>query len=242
MPLLFIAITLLAMPGWLLPNNSPISELLFPGFIALYICLIFPRRKEHFKEFGVHKLGTLKAYAPVLLLVVASILTYALPALFGLASAGLIGQLGHVIAFIPLAIYEEIGWRGYLQGELTKRIGPRTAVFAVGVIWAIWHFGQLFTGQLFSSGNFAVNAILFIISALLISVVLGFSRYVSGSVWPAIVGHAAINYVQEIGNAMFANASSIFTYVSGAVSFVLLAALAWYYWKKLPLAEPATQQ
>lgn len=234
-PAVFIVTALLAMPGFILPNNSPMAELLFPGFIALYMCLLLPRRRENLKRLGVHKTGKLRAYLPILLLLLATAASYAVPALLGLGKSNPLGKLDHIIAFIPLAIYEEVGWRGYLQSQLTERIGVRKAVLAVGVLWAVWHSGLLVSGQLLGSGaNMCVGAVLFAISAVLISIVLGFTRFKTGSVWPAVVGHAGINYVQEFGDGLFAHPSQAFNYTSGVVSLVLLAALAWYCWKKLP--------
>ncbi len=231
----YIVLVLLAMPGALLPSGSPLTELLFPGFIAFYLCLIWPNRRAHLASLGVHKVGNLRAYLPVVLLLLTSVASYAVPALLGLGQANPLGRLGHVIAFIPLAIYEEVGWRGYLQSQLSERIGVRKAVLVVGVIWAIWHSGLLFSGQLLGpDSNLAIGGVAFFISALLISVVLGFTRFTSGSVWPAIAAHAGLNYVQEFGDGWFAHPSLIFTITSGAVSLVLLATLAWHYWKKLP--------
>lgn len=241
-PIAFIVLALLAMPGFILPNNSPMAELLFPGFIALYMCLILPRRRANLKTLGVHKLGKLKAYLPIILLLLTSVASYVIPALCGLGKSNPLGKLDHIIAFIPLAIYEEIGWRGYLQSQLTERIGVRKAVLAVGIIWAVWHSGLFFSGQLLGNGSsMVVGGIIFAISAVLISIVLGFTRFTSGSVWPAVVGHAGLNYVQEFGDGLFAHQSQAFAYTSGAVSLALLALLAWYLWKKLPqgLTTPA---
>jgi len=230
-----MVLALLAMPAAILPNGSPMTELLFPGFIALYICLILPKRKANLTSLAVNRLGTLRAYWPVLLLLLASIASYVVPALLGLGTSNPLGKLDHIIAFIPLAIYEEVGWRGYLQGQLTAKIGVRRAVLTVGVLWALWHSGLFVTGQLLGGGNnMVVGGILFALSAVLISIVLGFTRFTSGSVWPAVAGHAGLNYVQEFGDGLFAHQSQAFAYTSGAVSLVLLAALAWYVWRKLP--------
>ncbi|HSX08123.1 MAG TPA: CPBP family intramembrane glutamic endopeptidase [Candidatus Saccharimonadales bacterium] len=239
-PVVFIILALLAMPGFIVPNDSPMAELLFPGFIALYLCLLLPRRRENLARLGVHKFGKLRAYAPILLLLLATAASYAVPALLGLGKANPLGKLDHIIAFIPLAIYEEVGWRGYLQSQLTERVGVRKAVLAVGVLWAVWHSGLLVSGQLLGPGaTMGVGAALFAVSAVLISIVLGFTRFKTGSVWPAVVGHAGINYVQEFGDGLFAHPSQAFNYTSGAVSLVLLAALAWYCWKKLPAGVTA---
>jgi len=230
---LFVVLALLAMPAFILPNGSPVTELFFPGLIALYLCLILPNRKVNLKTLGVHKTGKLRAYFPVLLLLLASAATYATPALLGLGKTSAIGNLDHIVAFIPLAIYEEMGWRGYLQGQLTERIGVRRAVLIVGLLWALWHMGLIHSGQLFGDGNM-INTTLFVASGVLISIVLGFTRFTTGSVWPAVVGHAGLNYVQEFGDAMFKHQSTAFGATSGVVNLVLLAALAWYCWKKLP--------
>ncbi|MHA1647337.1 MAG: lysostaphin resistance A-like protein [Promethearchaeota archaeon] len=34
---------------------------------------------------------------------------------------------------------EEIGWRGYLQGELLKKYSPGTVSLIIGFFWGIWH-------------------------------------------------------------------------------------------------------
>src|SRR5215470_5601173 len=52
------------------------------------------------------------------------------PRLFGLA----VGPWG-----------EELGWRGYAQPQLQKRIGALWASLMVGTIWSVWHYWPVLT-------------------------------------------------------------------------------------------------
>jgi len=77
---------------------------------------------------------------------------------FGLSS------LADLVAVVPWYFYvalfvfqlltsglgEEVGWRGYLLPKLFERIHSNKAIWASGLIWAIWHYP--FVIFLFSSG------------------------------------------------------------------------------------------
>jgi hypothetical protein len=43
-----------------------------------------------------------------------------------------------LVVFV-LVVGEEIGWRGYAQPALAKRLGPVPAALTVGFLWAFWH-------------------------------------------------------------------------------------------------------
>jgi membrane protease YdiL (CAAX protease family) len=56
-----------------------------------------------------------------------------------------VGALG---ALLSGSIGEEIGWRGFAQPLLQKRIGALRAAIALGVIWGFWHLNaELTTSQ-----------------------------------------------------------------------------------------------
>lgn len=42
---------------------------------------------------------------------------------------------------------EEIGWRGYLQGELLKKYRPETVSLIIGFFWGLWHAPLWFMGD-----------------------------------------------------------------------------------------------
>lgn len=60
---------------------------------------------------------------------------------------------------------EEFGWRCFLQPTLQGKIGVLPASILVGVLWGVWHVGVFAEGWAY--------ALLFILSAVSISVILG---------------------------------------------------------------------
>jgi membrane protease YdiL (CAAX protease family) len=47
------------------------------------------------------------------------------------------------------AFGEELGWRGYLQKFLDRRLGGLAAFVIVGILWGIWHVGNYGNGPLY---------------------------------------------------------------------------------------------
>src|SRR5262249_41980488 len=41
---------------------------------------------------------------------------------------------------------EELGWRGYLQGQLTQRFGLLNGLVILGLLWSFWHLPLLLAG------------------------------------------------------------------------------------------------
>lgn len=85
------------------------------------------------------------------------------------------------------AVGEEIGWRGYLQPMLQRRLGLLPAALIVGLIWGVWHVGVFAAGLGY--------ALLFIISAVAISVIFALLTENLGAprVLIAGLGHFLIN-------------------------------------------------
>jgi membrane protease YdiL (CAAX protease family) len=96
-----------------------------------------------------------------------------------------------------LAIGEEIGWRGFLFPELEKQI-PRPAAFVlIGIIWGVWHapiialFGHNYGLEHF--GAPWVGIAMMCLSCFAFGTVLSWLVEKSGSIWPAALGHGALN-------------------------------------------------
>jgi membrane protease YdiL (CAAX protease family) len=47
------------------------------------------------------------------------------------------------------AVGEEIGWRGYAQRLLERRVHAHAASVIIGVLWAVWHIGKFSLGPLY---------------------------------------------------------------------------------------------
>jgi membrane protease YdiL (CAAX protease family) len=106
------------------------------------------------------------------------------------------------------AVGEEFGWRAYLLPKLLP-LGPRRAVVTVGVIWGVWHWPVIAMGYNYGFGYpgapwTGMLAMVWMTTAT--GTFLAWVTLRSGSVWPAALGHGAINAVGGVG-VLFARPS-----------------------------------
>lgn len=139
--------------------------------------------------------------------------------------------LGLVIAF-----GEEYGWRGYLQGELTK-LGRIKGVLLVGVIWGIWHAPAVVMGHNYP-GHPVLGPIAFLVFNLILSILLGYIMLKTGSVWQVAFAHAIINQgYQWLTIMVYAPTDPLFAFGVGlygiAIAFLIsLVVLRDRIWKQ----------
>jgi len=133
---------------------------------------------------------------------------------------------------------EEFGWRAYLLPKLMP-LGGRKAMLLIGVIWGIWHWPVIFMGYEYGfsyPGYPWVGPLLFIWVTFGLGIFLGWLTLRSKSIWPAVIGHAAINGIA--GAAVFAIAGKPNTLLGplpvgiiGSVGFAVVA-IAIFVWPK----------
>jgi membrane protease YdiL (CAAX protease family) len=86
---------------------------------------------------------------------------------------------------------EEWGWRGYLLPRLLP-LGQWPAILLSGAIWGVWHAPVILLGY-----NYPQSPVLgvFMMTGLCVifGILFGWTRLATGSVWPAVIGHAALN-------------------------------------------------
>jgi uncharacterized protein len=90
---------------------------------------------------------------------------------------------------------EEFGWRGYLLPKLMP-LGGRKAVLLSGVIWGVWHWPVIAMGHNYGldyTGAPWLGMLAMVWFTLVAGVFLSWVTLRGGSVWPAVIGHAAIN-------------------------------------------------
>lgn len=93
------------------------------------------------------------------------------------------------------ALGEEIGWRGFLTPALRDQIGVGPALLTSGLIWAAWHFPLTIYGDYAGTAPLTFQLLCFTVMIVATGAIYGLIRLRSGSVWPAVVMHAAHNAV-----------------------------------------------
>ena len=174
-------------PYWLICWFAP-GILSFVGLVVFFI--LFPRTFDPslgaVRELLSTQAGTMAADVNPWIVVV--------------SQAILAIVIAPVINAIPI-FGEEFGWRAYLLPKLMP-LGGRKALLLTGLIWGVWHWPVIAMGH-----NFGLNyagapwaGILMMCWFTTVSGTLfGWASWRAGSVWPAVIGHGALNGIAAIG-------------------------------------------
>lgn len=135
--------------------------------------------------------------------------------------------LAAFITMIP-AFGEEWGWRGWLLPRL-MRYGTLRAVLISGVIWGVWHAPLTLLGYNYPNlGPWA--ALMFVPICVALGALLSWARLATGSVWPAVMGHAIFNDSSATLNVLGSDAASplnpVLASSGGVLAGVLYVAVA----------------
>ena len=90
--------------------------------------------------------------------------------------------------FLVSAFTEEVGWQGFAAPRLIPRIGALGSALLIGAVWGLWHvlpFLQAGRGAEWIAWQVA--------QSLALRLVLFQLWARSGSIWPAVLAHAAYN-------------------------------------------------
>jgi uncharacterized protein len=98
--------------------------------------------------------------------------------------------------FFIFAIFEEVGWRGYLSPKLDA-LGVNCFVAAalVAVVWATWHLPYIRElSWVYSPGDDLTSMVpRFYLACFALALVYGAVRNATGTFWPAVLMHAVGN-------------------------------------------------
>ena len=99
------------------------------------------------------------------------------------------------VIYFVFAIFEEVGWRGYLTPSVFRLNDRLPGYTAIGVIWASWHFPYM--RELWAHTDEPTITLLprFVLGTIVFSVLYGEIRLRTGSVWPAVLMHWSGNTV-----------------------------------------------
>ena len=105
---------------------------------------------------------------------------------------------------------EEFGWRAYLLPKLMP-LGGRKAMLLSGLIWGVWHWPAIAMGHNYGLGYPGgpwLGMLLMVWITFCLGTFLGWLTLRAGSVWPAVIGHAAVNGIAAGALAAVAGAPS----------------------------------
>jgi membrane protease YdiL (CAAX protease family) len=144
---------------------------------------------------------------------------------------------------------EEFGWRAYLQPKLMP-LGGRKAMLWMGLIWGVWHWPVIWMGHNYGldyAGAPYLGSLAMVWFTLVLGIFLGWLTVKAGNVWPAVIGHAAINGMANLGAIFVQNAPNPLlgpapVGLIGGLGFTLVALLIWFSPKALEQGvEPASE-
>lgn len=88
---------------------------------------------------------------------------------------------------------EEWGWRGFLLPKLLP-LGQWRALLLTGALWGLWHAPVVLLGYDYPFHP-KLGVLLMILFCVIFGILLGWLRLATGSIWPAAIGHGALNAV-----------------------------------------------
>ena len=124
------------------------------------------------------------------------------------------------------AFGEEFGWRAYLLPKLLP-LGYQRAVVLSGLVWGVWHWPIIAMGYNygFDYPGFPWTGMLaFLVFTVGAGTFLSVLTIREGSVWPASIGHGAINAIAGIAVLFVAGQPNS---LLGPTPVGLLAAIPW---------------
>src|SRR6516225_93147 len=101
------------------------------------------------------------------------------------------------------AFGEEWGWRGFLLPKLLP-LGQWPAFSLSGALWGLWHMPAILLGYNYPLHP-RLGVLLMMIFCVIMGVLFSWMRLATGSIWPAVVGHGALNAAGGF-SYVFANA------------------------------------
>jgi len=141
---------------------------------------------------------------------------------------------------------EEIGWRGFLVPELSRRMSFVRTSLVSGVVWSLWHYPLLLFADYNGGTSLAWSLACFTVMVLGISFLFAASRLASGSVWPAAVLHGSHNlFVQGIFDPLTADTGRTRWWTGefgAALPLVAIgvAALTLAWWRRAGMERPTS--
>jgi membrane protease YdiL (CAAX protease family) len=120
---------------------------------------------------------------------------------------------------------EEFGWRGYLLPKLAP-LGGVTATILTGVVWGLWHAPLIILDGYNYPGHRWLGVLMMVVFCVTLGIIQAWLRFRSGSVWPPVLAHAAINAQASVGVLLLSKGDSLLGTPIGLLALVPMIVLA----------------
>jgi membrane protease YdiL (CAAX protease family) len=95
-----------------------------------------------------------------------------------------------MVIFFFFALFEEVGWRGYLAPKMySLGINEYVAHALVAVVWASWHLPYIRELSTYTTEGLATYVPRLFLGAFAFSIVYGEIRIITATFWPAVLMH-----------------------------------------------------
>ncbi|KOO46436.1 CPBP family intramembrane glutamic endopeptidase [Priestia koreensis] len=234
------------------PFLVTISQLT-PLFSTFFVFIFWTMKKDFIKEIGIFRLGSLKSYLYGFLACVPIIISFLIAWSLGYIDlpsvdrfpTWLHGQQGRfwfilqhslsaysLLSLLLFSFGEEIGWRGLLHTQLLKVVSTKMTVLLTSLLWLLFHLPFYLNGYN-ESGTTSVNIMLFSFMIVPLSIVMGWVRLQTKSIWPLVIFHASINFSRSLLEQLFYSKKDgweLITGESGIISIMIWILIAIPLW------------
>lgn len=95
-----------------------------------------------------------------------------------------------IMIYLLFALFEEVGWRGYLAPKMYSiGINIWVAHALVAVVWASWHLPYIREFSFYTTEGLGTFIPRFYLGAFVFSIVYGEIRIITATFWPAVLMH-----------------------------------------------------
>ncbi len=125
-----------------------------------------------------------------------------------------------------VAIGEEIGWRGFLLGEIGRKTNLYQAAVIVGIVWSLWHAPLILAGYNYPHHPDIIGIGMFTLICIVWSIILSQLRVLGKSIIPPAVMHGNINAVATTILFSFTLNDELYTSPIGIIGLIASATIA----------------
>jgi membrane protease YdiL (CAAX protease family) len=195
---------------WTGPLLGQGSDLMGPGFVIwgtapLFISLLMRAITKDWSDLGIKPIFkknaqwyiiSFLAFPALMLLTLLISVTFSISSISHFSLGKFLPTfLIAIPVFFVFAIFEEVGWRGYLVPKLASLgINRYLSALLVGIIWATWHLPYIRQiAWVYNSGDFGTFLPRFYLAMILFSILYGEIRDITATFWPAVLMHCLGN-------------------------------------------------